>query len=100
MSIGPNSDPIIIYSTVLETVASVHQNGSAVKDIKKHSIFSKFGQSHGEIAMKADSLCKTYDGTHEAVKDLTFTVKTGEVCCLASQLVFQKLKKIPLFLPF
>lgn len=79
---------IIIYSTVLETIASVQQNGSAVKDIKKHSIFSKFGQSHGEIAMKADSLCKIYNGTHEAVKDLTFTVKTGEVCCLAHQLAF------------
>lgn len=60
-------------------MASVRpNNGAGVKDVKKYSIFSKFGQSHGEVAMKADSLCKTYAGNHEAVKNVTFSVKTGE----------------------
>lgn len=94
MRVKLNSIVNIIYSTVLETVASVQHNGSSIKDIKKHSIFSRFGQSYGEVAMKADSICKTYDGTHEAVKDLTFTVKTGEVCAFGSSFGFHELKTI------
>lgn len=59
-------------------------NGNSKKtngEIKKtngDAFYSKTGHLN-EIALKADSLCKTYNGNHEAVKDVTFSVKTGEV---------------------
>lgn len=62
----------------MESVSTSNQNGNAANGDAKHVFFGKFGTS-GEIALKADSLCKTYDGIHEAVKDVTFNVKSGEV---------------------
>lgn len=66
------------YSTDLESITTSNQNGAIPNGDTKHAFFSKAG-SHTEIALKADSLCKTYNGHHEAVKDVTFSVKTGEV---------------------
>lgn len=65
-------------STDLESIATSNQNGIIPNGDAKHSFFGKVG-SPVEIALKADSLCKTYNGNNEAVKDVTFSVKSGEV---------------------
>lgn len=67
----------------LETITTVHQNGSILNDNKKHEFFSKMSNSQNEVALKADGLCKTYNGYYEAVKDVTFSVNLGEVCTMS-----------------
>lgn len=63
-------------STDLESITT--SNGSVANGDTKHAFFGKLG-TPAEVALKADSLCKTYDGVHDAVKDVTFSVKSGEV---------------------
>lgn len=53
-------------------------NGTVPNGDAKLALFNKAG-TQTEIALKAESLCKTYNGNNEAVKDVTFSVKTGEV---------------------
>lgn len=68
---------ITFRSTHLETIAT--SNGAITNGDVKHAIFGKLG-TPAEVALKADSLCKTYDGHHYAVKDVTFNTKVGEAC--------------------
>lgn len=65
-------------STNLESIATSNANGTIANGDTKHKMFDKFNASTPEIALKADSLCKTYGGHQYAVKDVTFSVKTGE----------------------
>lgn len=65
-------------STHLESISTSNQNGGVANGDAKHAFFGKLG-TPAEVALKADCLCKTYDGMHEAVKDVTFSVKSGEV---------------------
>lgn len=57
-------------------------NGSLKKTInsKKDSFFFKLSSPNALVALKADSLCKTYNNNHVALKDVNFSVKVGEVC--------------------
>lgn len=58
----------------MEAIATVHQNGTILADNLK-----KPDNHHAtEYAMKVENLTKNY-GPHEAVKDVTFNVKLGEV---------------------
>lgn len=61
----------------MESVATVNGNGTIANGDTKHQLFNN-KLNAPEIAMKADSLCKSYDGRHDAVKDVTFSVKSGE----------------------
>lgn len=68
----------ICFSTDLESITT-NQNGVNIPNgDAKHEFFGKVTKPT-EIALKADSLCKTYNGKNMAVKDVTFSVKTGEV---------------------
>lgn len=68
-----------ICRTDLESIST--SNGSVANGDTKHAFFGKLG-TPAEVALKADSLCKTYDGVHDAVKDVTFSVKSGEVMAI------------------
>lgn len=58
----------------METITTVHQNGTILADnLKKPD-----NHDTTEYAMKVENLTKNY-GQHEAVKDVTFNVKLGEV---------------------
>lgn len=63
-------------STDLKSIST--SSGTISNGDTKHAFLDKVG-TPSEIALKADSLCKTYSGNHVAVKDVTFSVKTGEV---------------------
>lgn len=65
-------------STRLESITTSSPNGRVANGDSKHSFFGKL-DAQAVVALKADSLCKTYDGNHEAVKDVTFSIKSGEV---------------------
>lgn len=66
-------------STNLESIATSNANGALANgDAKHNNMFDKFSAQTPEIALKADSLSKTYDGRHFAAKDVTFSVKSGE----------------------
>lgn len=65
----------------------------------KHAFFGKLG-SPTEVALKADCLCKTYDGHQEAVKDVTFSVKSGEVREIPILESFESLYRTEFFFEF
>lgn len=68
-----------LCSTNLESIATTNANGAVANgDAKHNNMFDKFSAHSPEIALKADSLSKTYDGRHYAAKDVTFSVKSGE----------------------
>lgn len=67
-------------------------NGSVANGDTKHAFFGKLG-TPAEVALKADSLCKTYDGIHDAVKDVTFSVKSGEVMTITMTITLRSKMK-------
>lgn len=68
----------IFNSTDLEAIITSNQNGFLANDNTKSALANKVNHPV-EIALKAESLCKTYDGNHLAAKDVSFSVKMGEV---------------------
>lgn len=64
-------------STNLESIAT-NANGVIANGDSKPQMFDKFNAQTPEVALKADSLCKTYDGHRYAAKDVTFCVRSGE----------------------
>lgn len=69
----------LFFSTDLEAIITSNQNGALANGNGKMGLFDKVGATNVEVALKADSLCKTYNGNYMAVNDVTFSVKTGEV---------------------
>lgn len=62
----------------MESIATYNANGAVTNGDTKHKMFDKFNAQTADIALKVDSLCKTYDGRHYAAKNVTFSVKSGE----------------------
>lgn len=83
----------------MESVSTSNHNGAVANGDAKHAFFGKLG-SPTEVALKADCLCKTYDGHQEAVKDVTFSVKSGEVREIPILESFESLYRTETFFDF
>lgn len=68
----------IFNSTDLEAIITSNQKGFLANGNTKSALANKV-KNPVEIALKAESLCKTYDGNHLAIKNVSFSVKMGEV---------------------
>lgn len=63
----------------MEAITTVHQNGLRIADEKKYDLYNQFGVED-QNALHVEKLCKVYKPNHHALKDVTFSIKTGEVC--------------------
>lgn len=61
----------------LEAISTSQSNGIVTNDTKKPNANHFIGEAQAN-AMKVENLSKTYDGNHQALRNVSFNVKTGE----------------------
>lgn len=66
------------YSYDMQNIASLQQNGINLSDAEKNGFVGK-ENGQDQYVLRVENLCKTYDGDHQALNNVSFGLKMGEV---------------------
>lgn len=62
----------------MQNIASLQQNGINLNDTEKNELQAR-DIADEQYVLRVENLCKTYDGNHQALINVSFGLKSGEV---------------------
>lgn len=64
----------------MQNVTTLQQNSIGLSDSEKNDLYNK-DIANDQYALRVENLSKVYNGDHQALNNVSFGLKSGEVSC-------------------